>query len=537
MAALLLLALSQPPLVVRANTPVLRGHFSGMMLDPARPRLYVMNSSGDSIAVLNTSSNKEIANVWVGPGPSGMDISADGAELYVAVSGEKYLAVVNLTSLTVAGDIQLPAKPTDVAAGRLGRAYVTTSANHLLVVDTNTSSVIDSVTSSSDLARISPDREFLYVGLRGLDPSSISKFSVATDNVHLISTVPFDTIGENLGDFAVSPDGSRLYVASGWPYYVIVVNSSDWSSVGALQTGPYPSAVSLDASGGLALASHPPGGITLFNTTTFLPVRTYNATSESSLPSYVALSSDGSSAYVKMGGPPYGPMYLELINTSAPGSLSAPTISLSPSSGVMGSTVTINGTSLVASHAVNATYASWVVSPPGSGGSCGVVCLTYMPLVLSGNCTTSSTGSLGGCTFTVPSMLNSLDEHIVIVSDGTDTLNATFGILIPHFRLSTSSGTVGSTVTITGSGLIVSHSLIVEWDYSTAGMPTTCTTDASGAISSGCTFTVPTSVLGPHTVTVSDSTYVLNATFTVITRWHIVLHGGGSHMCPRMIAT
>lgn len=103
--------------------------------------------------------------------------------------------------------------------------------------------------------------------------------------------------------------------------------------------------------------------------------------------------------------------------------------------------------------------------------------------------------------------------------------------------LSPSSGSVGTSVTIAGVGLNISHNLTVMYDNSTAGMPTTCTTDASGDISSGCTFTVPTSALGPHTVTVSDGTYIPTATFTVRVGWHIVLHGGGSHMSPRMIPT
>jgi hypothetical protein len=104
-------------------------------------------------------------------------------------------------------------------------------------------------------------------------------------------------------------------------------------------------------------------------------------------------------------------------------------------------------------------------------------------------------------------------------------------------HLSPSSGNVGTSVTIAGVGLNISHNLTVMYDNSTAGMPTTCITDASGNISSGCTFTVPTSALGPHTVTVSDGTYVPTATFTVRVGWHIVPHGGGSHMCPRMIPT
>jgi hypothetical protein len=82
--------------------------------------------------------------------------------------------------------------------------------------------------------------------------------------------------------------------------------------------------------------------------------------------------------------------------------------------------------------------------------------------------------------------------------------------------LSPSSGAVGTSVTMTGSNFTSSHSLTITYDGSASGMPTTCTTDASGNVSSGCTFTVPSSsVLGSHIVSASDGTNNATATFTV----------------------
>jgi YVTN family beta-propeller protein len=297
-----------------------------MLVDPYHPLLYLTNSSGNSLAVINTSDDKVLATIWMGAGPSGIAISANGQQLYVAVSHSDYLAIINLTSLTVAGTIQLSASPTDVAAGRQGRAYVTT-ASELIVIDTSRREVIGQVQDyGSDLAEISPNKEFLYTGETGMSPATLYRYWVGTDNISLISQTPSNTIAENLRAFVISPDGSRLYVASGYPYYIQVLNSSSWSSIGSLDTGAYPTSVSLDAAGGLAIASAPPyDGATVFNTTTFLPVGTFLRGNSNDAPTLVALSNDGSKAFVVAGEYAFGPYGLSALNTNVTDNKPIPT--------------------------------------------------------------------------------------------------------------------------------------------------------------------------------------------------------------------
>jgi len=88
--------------------------------------------------------------------------------------------------------------------------------------------------------------------------------------------------------------------------------------------------------------------------------------------------------------------------------------------------------------------------------------------------------------------------------------------VVASITVSPSSGVVSTSVTITGAGLIASHSLTVTYDGSGTGMPTSCSTNSTGGINSGCTFMVPLSVSGPHTVGVADGTNSATATFTVI---------------------
>ena len=89
--------------------------------------------------------------------------------------------------------------------------------------------------------------------------------------------------------------------------------------------------------------------------------------------------------------------------------------------------------------------------------------------------------------------------------------------LCPSFvSLSPSSGLGGSSVTIAGANFIASHGLTTAYDGSSTGMPTSCSTNSTGGISSGCAFAVPSPKSGPHTVSVSDGTNTPTAIFTVL---------------------
>jgi hypothetical protein len=112
-------------------------------------------------------------------------------------------------------------------------------------------------------------------------------------------------------------------------------------------------------------------------------------------------------------------------------------------------------------------------------------------------------------------------SYVVAVSAvdpaGNSGFNFTpFEVVPPYISLYPSSGPMGTSVTISGSGLVASHLLTVTYDNSSSGMPTACTTDALGNIASGCAFTVPASVLGNHTVTVTDGINYATANFTVV---------------------
>ena len=158
-----------------------------------------------------------------------------------------------------------------------------------------------------------------------------------------------------------------------------------------------------------------------------------------------------------------------------------PSIALNPSNGIVGSTVTVSGFGFPASSSISATF----------GGS---------TVTVSGTKTTDSTGSFSGTTFTVPTQ--TVGSKNVAITAGAGTGSASFTVN-PSITLNPTSGNVGATVTVAGTGYAGNSRMTIQYDTTTlTTSPGTVTTSTSGTFS--CTFIVPSSS-GSHTVSATDS--------------------------------
>ena len=169
-------------------------------------------------------------------------------------------------------------------------------------------------------------------------------------------------------------------------------------------------------------------------------------------------------------------------------------ITLNPSSGAVGSTVTVTGSGFAASSSITIKYDGTTVATT----------------------TSTSSGSLpSGVTFSVPASV--AGSHTVSATDASsNTASVTF-TLTPSISLSPTSGNVGSTVTVSGSGFASSSTITIKFAGTTqTTSPGTVTTSSSGSLPSGVTFSVPASVAGSQTVSATDaSSNTASATFTV----------------------
>jgi hypothetical protein len=138
--------------------------------------------------------------------------------------------------------------------------------------------------------------------------------------------------------------------------------------------------------------------------------------------------------------------------------------------------------------------------------------ITY-PIVYT---TTTPTGTLI-TSFTVPPTATPGLNYLVVRNGPTqaDTALATssFTVTVRQITITPSSGLVGSTVTVTGSGFDPSSSVTIYFD--TTAISTVIAT-VTGTFS-GATFTVPESYRGTHTVKGGDSSGVSFTTLQKIT--------------------
>jgi hypothetical protein len=165
-------------------------------------------------------------------------------------------------------------------------------------------------------------------------------------------------------------------------------------------------------------------------------------------------------------------------------------IILTPTSGPIGTPVTVTGTDFDPSSSVTIEFDTNTLT----------------------TVTTDSNGDFSA-DFIVP--LSALSgPHIVTASDGSDSSSATFTVT-PGIILAPSTGPVGTSVTISGTNFGANSTITVTFAENTVStVPEIVTTDNNGDFSAN--FTVPTSSNGTHTVTASDpSSNSASKSFTV----------------------
>jgi hypothetical protein len=170
-------------------------------------------------------------------------------------------------------------------------------------------------------------------------------------------------------------------------------------------------------------------------------------------------------------------------------------ITLTPTSGPNGTTVTLSGRGFNASATVTIYFDD--------------VAVTTTPAVVP----TDATGAFS-TSFNIPS--SSGGAHQVKASDGTNTDTKTFTVTAT-ISISPTSGYVGIEVTLSGTGFIANQVITITFDdVAVTTTPVAVATNSKGVLSA-TTFDVPAQAAGTYTIRVSDGTNVKDADFTVTT--------------------
>jgi len=174
------------------------------------PRVFVTNESGDSVSVIDAASAKVISTIEVGKRPRGIGAAPDGTELYVAVSGENAIAVIDPVTMKVLRKFDSGPDPETFAVHPNGNLYISNEEHaKASVFDPKTGKLVTEIKVGLEPegVAISPDGRHAIVT------------SESTNMLHLIS-VPEHKIVSNIlvgarpRAAAFSADGKLAYATS-----------------------------------------------------------------------------------------------------------------------------------------------------------------------------------------------------------------------------------------------------------------------------------------------------------------------------------
>jgi len=277
---------------IRGET--LRGDTPG---DPGRARVVQTNSAGDSVTLIDPSTNAVVGEIKNIEANHGAAAAPDGSRLYVTNEAESTLDVVYAKTLKVTGHVPLSGHPNNVSISKDGaRVYVAIAQapGAVDVVDTATLTRAKSIPieGAGHNTFVTPDGKFVIAGSvagrsmtvidqatetaawsikfdTGVRPmafdtrpdGSTSRIFVQLSDFHGFAIVDFATHKETgrvtLPDvpgatkglniqgspshgIGIAPDHKTLWVNSKWYHYVAAYSMPDLKLLGIVPVGHYP---------------------------------------------------------------------------------------------------------------------------------------------------------------------------------------------------------------------------------------------------------------------------------------------------------
>ncbi len=245
------------------------------------PRLYVSDETGGNIVIIDPATGNLLKRIAVGKRPRGLRLSADGTQLFVALSGSPIAGPkVDVSKLP----------PADRSADGIG------------VVDITTGRVIRVLKSGQDPETFDLSADGKSVFVSNEETAEMSIVDVASGEVR--SRVK---VGEEPEGVTLRPGGREVYVTSEGSQSVSIIDTAKKTVVATVKTEPRPRAIGFTPDGATALISNEMGAsITVVDARTHREqslIKIPNATGEvaPSRPMGVSVSADGKLAFVTLG--------------------------------------------------------------------------------------------------------------------------------------------------------------------------------------------------------------------------------------------
>jgi YVTN family beta-propeller protein len=224
----------------------------GVAFDSGNGDIYVTDSQGGNVTVINGSTEKDVANVTVGANPAGVVYDSGTNRVYVVNSFGNSVSVISSTNVVTA-TFAVPSEPAGIAYDSAsGDLYVTQEG-------ANSTSVYQPGDTSAPIATIhvglqpiaavyDPGNTEVYVA--NSNSSNVSAINTTTNTV--VASIP---VGQGPLGLAYDSGQDELFVANDDSNNTTIISTTNNTVIGSVNVGTHPAGAAYNPQLGIVAVS------------------------------------------------------------------------------------------------------------------------------------------------------------------------------------------------------------------------------------------------------------------------------------------
>ena len=256
-------------------------------------QIFVSNERGGDITVIDGGDFKIVGTIPVGKRPRGIHVSPDGKTVYVALSGTP---IEGPPALDAQGNPILKKNSKSDDDDDDDDSKADKSADGIGVVDVATGKLTGKISAGSDPEEFAVSKDGTRIYVSNEDIKTATVINIATNKVEHI--IP---VGREPEGVAVTPDGKQFYVTCETGGEIFVIDTSSYKVVGHFTVPVRPRSVDFLSNAAIGfIPSESKGQLNVIDTATPKVLKTIDLPA-GSRPMKVRVSTDNSKVYVSDG--------------------------------------------------------------------------------------------------------------------------------------------------------------------------------------------------------------------------------------------